>query len=45
MDNITDNNSAALAGRVRKKIESNPNCPQYLLNVRGRGYKLVDEPQ
>jgi len=43
--NITDNNIAALVGRVRKKVEPNPNRPQYLLNVRGRGYKLIDEPQ
>ncbi len=39
--NITDNNIAAIIGRLRKKIEPNPNRPQYLLNVRGRGYKLV----
>jgi DNA-binding winged helix-turn-helix (wHTH) protein len=42
---ITDNNIASLIGRVRKKIEPDPNHPQYLLNVRGRGYKLVDEPE
>ncbi len=42
---ITDNNIASLVVRLRKKIEPDPNHPQYLLNVRGRGYKLVDEPE
>ena len=39
--NITDNAVAALVGRVRKKIEPNPQRPQFLLNIKGRGYKLV----
>lgn len=43
--NISDNNIAALVGRLRKKIESNPKQPQYLLNVRGRGYKLINDPE
>lgn len=42
--NITDNNIATLVGRVRKKLEPNPDRVQYLTNVRGRGYKLVAEP-
>jgi DNA-binding winged helix-turn-helix (wHTH) protein len=42
--NMTDNNIAAIVGRLRKKIEPNPSRHQYLLNVRGRGYKLVAEP-
>lgn len=41
--NVTDNNVAAIVKRLRKKIEPSPNQPQYLLNVRGRGYKLVRE--
>lgn len=41
--NMTDNNVAAIVGRLRKKIEPAAQ-PQYLLNVRGRGYKLVGEP-
>ncbi|MBX3015290.1 MAG: winged helix-turn-helix transcriptional regulator [Caldilineaceae bacterium] len=36
---------AALVRRVRAKIEHNPGAPQYLLNVRGRGYRLVMEPE
>ncbi|HRW06787.1 MAG TPA: winged helix-turn-helix domain-containing protein [Caldilineaceae bacterium] len=40
--NMTDNNVASIVGRLRKKIEP-ANTPQYLLNVRGRGYKLVAE--
>jgi DNA-binding winged helix-turn-helix (wHTH) protein len=42
---ITENNIAALIARVRKKIEPNSTNPQYLKNVRGRGYQLVDEPE
>lgn len=34
---------AALVRRVRAKIERDPGNPQYLLNVRGRGYRLVME--
>jgi len=40
--NITANNITALIRRVRKKIEPNPQKPQFLLNARGRGYRLVD---
>jgi DNA-binding response OmpR family regulator len=30
---------------VRAKIERDPGNPQYLLNVRGRGYRLVMLPE
>jgi two-component system alkaline phosphatase synthesis response regulator PhoP len=29
--------------RLRKKIESNPDIPQFLQTVRGIGYKFVSE--
>ncbi|MFN8488961.1 MAG: winged helix-turn-helix domain-containing protein [Caldilineaceae bacterium] len=43
--NINDNSIAALVKRVREKIEPAPKHPQYLLNLKGRGYRLVDEPE
>jgi len=42
---VNDNAIAALVKRVREKIEPNPKRPQYLLNVKGRGYRLVAEPE
>lgn len=41
--NINDNAIAALVKRVRDKIEPDPKHPQYLKNVKGRGYQLVTE--
>lgn len=41
---VFNNTITALVGRVRKKIEPNAGPPQYLLNVKGRGYKLVTTP-
>jgi DNA-binding response OmpR family regulator len=26
--------------RLRKKIETNPNKPEYIITVKGRGFKL-----
>ena len=31
-----------LVSRLRAKLERNPSNPQYLITVRGRGYKLVN---
>ncbi|MBP7961645.1 MAG: winged helix-turn-helix domain-containing protein [Caldilineaceae bacterium] len=41
---VFNNTITALVGRVRKKIEPYPGPPQYLLNVKGRGYKLMTTP-
>ncbi|MEM9601007.1 MAG: response regulator transcription factor [Pseudomonadota bacterium] len=30
--------------RLRRKLEANPSEPQYLLTVRGKGYRLVADP-
>ena len=40
--NLNDNSIAALVKRVREKIEPTPKHPQHLLNIKGRGYRLVD---
>jgi len=32
-----------LIGRIRAKIEENPKKPQYLVSIRGVGYKLINE--
>jgi DNA-binding response OmpR family regulator len=42
--NINDNAISALVKRVREKIEPATKHPQFLLNVKGRGYKLVPLP-
>ncbi len=33
---------AVYVRRVRSKIEADPNCPKFLVTVRGYGYKLTD---
>ena len=43
--NVDSGYVAALVRRVRAKIERDPGSPQYLLNVRGRGYRLVMRPE
>lgn len=40
-----DNRVDTLVKRVREKIEPIRNYPQYLLTVRGKGYRLVDAPE
>ncbi len=39
--NINDNAISALVKRLRDKIEPDPKHPQFLLNVKGRGYRLL----
>jgi DNA-binding winged helix-turn-helix (wHTH) protein len=41
IDRVDDARIEKLISRLRKKIEPDPNNPQYLVTVRGRGYKLV----
>ncbi len=41
---ISPNAVAALVRRLRLKIEPNPSRPQYLISVKGRGYRLTDRP-
>jgi len=38
---INENNVATLMRRVRSKIEPDPRHPQHLLNIKGRGYRLI----
>lgn len=42
---ISNNAVSALIKRVRAKLEPDPKHPRYLLNVKGRGYKLVVESE
>jgi len=41
IDSVYDASIEKLVSRVRKKIEPEPSKPQFLITVRGRGYKLV----
>ncbi len=41
IDRVDDARIEKLISRLRRKIEPDPNNPQYLVTVRGRGYKLV----
>jgi len=42
---VADNTIDVLVGRLRKEIEDDPAAPQYVKTVRGRGYRLVLEPE
>lgn len=42
---VADNNIDAAVGRLRKEIEPNPSVQRYLKTVRGRGFRLVLEPE
>jgi DNA-binding winged helix-turn-helix (wHTH) protein len=41
---VNENAIAALVRRVRNKVEPDPKHPQFLVNVKGRGYRLVASP-
>jgi len=45
IDGISDNRIDAVVARLRQLIEPDPNSPQFLKTVRGRGYRLVLEPE
>ncbi|WP_155591367.1 response regulator transcription factor [Lysinibacillus cavernae] len=38
-----DNTVAVHIGRIRERIEKDPKAPQYLLTIRGLGYKLIQK--
>lgn len=43
MDGISEDNTVMVhIHRIRERIEANPARPQYIINVRGMGYKLVN---
>ena len=39
----TDSNIMAFIRKLRKKIEPNPDAPEYILTIRGIGYKFNDK--
>jgi DNA-binding winged helix-turn-helix (wHTH) protein len=39
---VTDQALDQLIFRLRKKIENNPNSPEHVLTIKGRGFKFVD---
>ena len=41
IDEVYDASIEKLVSRLRRKIEPDPSNPQYLITVRGRGYKLA----
>jgi hypothetical protein len=41
IDRVDDARIEKLVSRLRSKIEKDPSNPQYLITVRGRGYKLI----
>jgi len=43
LEEVDDARIEKLASRLRQKVEPDPSNPRYLITVRGRGYKLVDE--
>ena len=40
-DDVSDQDIEQYIRRIRLRIEPDPSSPQYILNVRGFGYKLV----
>ena len=43
IDTVDDARIEKLISRLRSKIEPDPSNPQYLVTVRGRGYKLTQQ--
>jgi len=43
LDEVDDARIEKLVSRLRQKLEPDPSNPRYLITVRGRGYKLIDE--
>ena len=41
---LDDSNIMAFIRKIRKKIEPNPDSPQYILTIWGIGYKFSDHP-
>ena len=41
---LDDSNIMAFIRKIRKKIEPNPDAPQYILTIWGIGYKFSDAP-
>lgn len=39
---LDESNIMAFIRKIRKKIETNPNAPEYILTVWGIGYKFVE---
>ncbi|WP_413083839.1 winged helix-turn-helix domain-containing protein [Treponema sp.] len=39
---LDDSNIMAFIRKIRKKIETNPDAPKYILKVWGIGYKFVE---
>jgi DNA-binding response OmpR family regulator len=44
LDTVDDARIEKLVSRLRSKIEPDPSEPRYLVTIRGRGYKLVQDP-
>jgi hypothetical protein len=43
IDEVDDARIEKLISRLRQKLEPDPNSPRYVLTIRGRGYKLVQD--
>jgi hypothetical protein len=43
IDEVDDARIEKLVSRLRQKLEPDPNSPRYVLTIRGRGYKLVQD--
>jgi hypothetical protein len=43
IDEVDDARIEKLISRLRQKIEPDPANPRYLITLRGRGYKMIDE--